>query len=101
MRFRYICSVIALWAGCVHAVMASPTSDEFVPCHQMASEVLLVCLNDHAGQTGDTCWDAARRNNETCYDRVFARHRPDKARIEAEKRALEQSRQEKQNVQPE
>src|SRR5436190_2215491 len=51
----------------VCVAVASPTSNEFLPCHQMASSVLLHCLDEKPGYSADNCWDSARKVNDTCY----------------------------------
>lgn len=77
------------------SAFASPTSDEFMPCHRLASSTLLQCLDQNPGLHDGKCWDSARKLNEACYDKVRKDHRPDAGRIEAEKRANEQRRKER------
>lgn len=69
--------------------VASPTPNEFLPCHQMAASVLMKCLDQNPGYADDHCWDAARHQNAACYAKVQASHQPDRERIEAAKEAME------------
>ena len=75
----------------VCAVVASPTSNEFLPCHKGASALLWYCLDERPGYSADNCWDRARKYNDTCYANVRKRHRPDPDRIKAEKKAREEA----------
>lgn len=68
---------------CCSFAVASPTANEFLPCHQMASSVLLHCLDEIPGSVDDKCWDAARRQNRACYAKVRESHRPGKDRARA------------------
>ena len=86
--------LVALACG-VPAAFASPTSDEFMQCHQLASSALLKCLDQSPGHQNKKCWDSVRSLNNACYDRVRKDHTPDAGRIEAEKRANEQRRKER------
>ena len=79
----------------VGVAVASPTSNEFLPCHQMASSRLLHCLDERPGYGADNCWDSARKVNDTCYADVRKSHRPDADMIEAKKKAMEKLRREK------
>lgn len=85
--------LLAALACGVPAAFASPTSDEFLHCHRMASSALLTCLDQSPGYKDGKCWDSAKSLNDTCYDGVRKDHRPDAGRIEAEKRVNEQRRQ--------
>ncbi|HJV76373.1 MAG TPA: hypothetical protein VJ654_19280 [Noviherbaspirillum sp.] len=76
----------------VSAAFASPTSDEFMQCHRVASSALLRCLDQSPGLQDDKCWESTRSMNDACYDRVRKDYRPDTGRIEAEKRTNEQRR---------
>lgn len=79
---------IALWFS---LAAASPTANEFTPCHQAASASLFQCLEENPGYTNDACWDTARRRQTACYASVQERHRPDKARIEAKEKAMKKA----------
>lgn len=85
--------VLVALACAVPAAFASPTSDEFLNCHRMASSALLTCLDQRPGYQNGNCWDSARSMNDACYDNVRKEHLPDVGRVEAEKRAKEQRRQ--------
>ncbi|WP_157691528.1 hypothetical protein [Noviherbaspirillum autotrophicum] len=85
--------LLAVLACAAPAALASPTSDELLHCHQMASSALLRCLDQSPGYKNGNCWDTARSLNDTCYDNVRKEHRADTGRIEAERRAKEQRRQ--------
>jgi hypothetical protein len=76
----------------VCVAMASPTSNEFLPCHKMASAVLLHCLDEKTGHGAGDCWDRSRNTNDTCYEDVWKSHRPDPDRIKAEKKAKEEAK---------
>lgn len=52
---------------------ASPTANEFRPCHAVAGTVLEQCLNEH---DSEECWDKARAAKADCYKRVFKQHAP-------------------------
>jgi hypothetical protein len=72
---------------------ASPTSSDFVSCHQLASAKALSCLNRQPGArpaATQRCWTEASNANTACYAAVRASHaRPDPARVAAEKKARE------------
>lgn len=84
-RFGYLIFPLAFWFS---LAAASPTANEFTPCHQAASASLFQCLEKNAGYVNDDCWNAAKRRNTTCYASLQERHRPDKARIEAAEKAM-------------
>lgn len=66
--------------------VASPTSNEYLPCHQIAASVLQHCLDEIPGYADDKCWDEAKRVKSACYEKVVESHHvPDKSRVEAEK----------------
>ncbi len=66
--------------------VASPTSNEYLPCHQMAASALQHCLDEIPGYADDKCWDEAKRVKSACYGKVVeSHHGPDRNRIEAEK----------------
>lgn len=69
------------------AALASPTAEEFLPCHKMAADMLQRCLDGRPGYENDACWAEAKTAQQRCYRSVNKAHRPDKARIEAERRA--------------
>ncbi len=64
--------------------IASPTSNEFVVCHQMAAADLDRCLNENPHSNTNDCWARSRRLHQSCYTRVFQSHRRDKTRIKAQ-----------------
>ncbi len=66
---------------------ASPTANEYLPCHQATAMTLQRCLDQRPGYKNDACWREAQQANTACYQQVKASHAPDPARIEAEKRA--------------
>lgn len=72
--------------------MASPTSDDYVPCHRMASLILLECLNNNQN-AGDHCWNKAKSAHKTCYADVVKSYQKDSDRIKAEKLEKEKYRQ--------
>jgi len=90
-------ATMALLTACQAPVaLASPTADEFLPCHQIASSALLKCfkcLDQSHGYNSGKCWDSARALNEACYAKVSESHRPDAARIEAAKQTAGKQRQ--------
>lgn len=67
--------------------LGSPTAEEFLPCHRLAAEVLQRCLDERPGYANDACWEQARSAQQRCYRDVSRAHVPDKARIEAERKA--------------
>jgi hypothetical protein len=70
------------------ALFASPTSEEFLPCHKAASAVLQACLDKRPGVDDAACWTESRRANAACYTHVRQSHqRPDKARTQAAAKA--------------
>jgi bifunctional DNA-binding transcriptional regulator/antitoxin component of YhaV-PrlF toxin-antitoxin module len=68
-------------------VWASPTSDEYRPCHRLAAEVLQRCLDERPGYENAPCWDKAKTAQVSCYADVRANHRPDPKRRAAEEAA--------------
>lgn len=68
-------------------VTASPTANEFSACHKQAAALLLQCLEQRPGYQNEHCWKQSRQANQACYAEVASSHRPDPARIEAEKKA--------------
>jgi len=67
--------------------IASPTSDEYIACHHMALDHARRCLDEAPGGLNDACWESAKLMNNRCYAKTAANHTPDKSRIEAEKKA--------------
>lgn len=83
--------VLAL-AGQVSLATASPTANEFLPCHRLATALLAQCLDATPGSEHELCWDSARRKHDACYEEVRASHVPDRKRIAAAKKAAEKNR---------
>jgi hypothetical protein len=70
-------------------VFASPTSYDFLPCHKLASSMLLYCLDEKPGYVNDDCFDKARLGKDACYLGVSEKYtQPDDNRIKAEKEAI-------------
>ena len=74
-------------------VIASPTSNEFIPCNKMAVAILEMCLKGN----GNDCWADSKRQYKSCRKDVMRSHTKDLERIKAEKKAREN--QEKLNKQ--
>ncbi|MDO8767542.1 MAG: hypothetical protein Q7K57_02325, partial [Burkholderiaceae bacterium] len=82
------CRGLLLLGSCfLPLALASPTPNEFEACHRMASALLRACLDNSAGQASERCWERARLKNKVCSAEVRQRHRPDRERTEAAKRA--------------
>ena len=85
-------------AGCaalmlaLPAAIASPTANEYLPCHRQAARVLEMCLDDAPGGLHNACWKQARAHQEACYHEVRAAHVPDRKRTAAMRRAEEDAR---------
>lgn len=77
--------------GCFSLAVASPTPNEYVPCHQQAVQTLSACLEKNPGQNNSHCWNESQHANNVCYAGVRDGHLPDKARINAEKKAAAES----------
>ena len=88
-RWRKAAQVIALMSLAL-PVLASPTSDEYRPCHQLAAKVLQHCLDERPGYENAQCWDSAKQTQAKCYADVRASHRPDPKRRAAEEAARRQ-----------
>ena len=89
---RFLCAGV-FPAFCFSLAAASPTANEFLPCHQLSSSMLSTCLDQNPGYVAANCWETARRANDACYATVRKSHQPDRDRIEAEKRARQKDRQ--------
>lgn len=78
---------------CAHGIaLASPTVQEFLPCHRLAADVLQRCLDQRPGYHNDECWERAKTAQRQCYRQVSDAHAPDKARVDAEKKAIQASK---------
>jgi hypothetical protein len=85
MRF----SLAFLLSAFYSLAIASPTSNEYLPCHKMAASMLLNCLDERPGYVNDQCWESSRHQTNVCYAEVKKSHRPDPDMIEAKKKAME------------
>lgn len=77
--------------SCTFAI-ASPTSNEFSPCQQMATSVLSKCLEESHGYINEQCWKTSMRQTQVCYLKVHESHSSDQKMIEAKKKIIENSR---------
>ncbi|MES3023239.1 MAG: hypothetical protein V4857_16865 [Pseudomonadota bacterium] len=84
--FRFPCLAFVLTC-CFGSSVASPTSNEYAPCHKLAAYSLTACLEQNPGYVNDKCWKESKRQNDACYAGVRESHRPDKAKIAAMKKA--------------
>ncbi|MCW5654911.1 hypothetical protein [Hydrogenophaga sp.] len=79
-----MCALFCCLVGWVPAVGASPTANEFEPCHRAAAAHLQRCLSDDGTGAGQACWPQVRRRYEACRDAVVRSHQPpDAARLKA------------------
>ena len=76
---------LCLLAG---TAQASPTANEYEPCHKLGAYYLQTCLDRAAGQQQPQCWTEAHTAVDRCYTEVRASH--DKGRIEEKRRAAQQ-----------
>lgn len=103
-KIRLHCFLV-LWTLHWSSAVASPTSNEYEPCHRTAAALLQACLDENPGSINDTCWTKARSANQSCYTMVNDQHRkPDRKEVEARRKAeqarrLEQERRETQQTQ--
>jgi hypothetical protein len=69
---------LLLLSTCLPA-MASPTPNEYLPCHQQGAALLSACLDRDPGNAnaGLHCWADAKRAHDACNANVRASHRPD------------------------
>ena len=65
----------------------SATSNEFLPCHQMAAKSLQMCLDRPPDGTAADCWAQSRKLNDRCYRDVRKSHATNKPMIDAKRRA--------------
>lgn len=86
------CALPVLLCLAMGIATASPTPNEYTHCHQLAAQRLQRCLDERPGYANDHCWDGARKAQQQCYADVVAAHVPDRARIEAERRARSEVR---------
>ncbi len=76
----WLCGLAGLWplAG------ASPTANEFEPCHRAAAMRLQRCLSEAGTGAGDGCWTQVRTHHQACRAEVVRQHAPaDAARLKA------------------
>ena len=74
--------------------LASPTPNEYLPCHRLAAATLQACL-DHGHETANQdCWNESRQRNATCYREVKLSHSPvpHRERKAAEQKAAQEMR---------
>ncbi|TMS57195.1 hypothetical protein MW7_014675 [Imbroritus primus] len=79
-------------AAALPAAIASPTADEYLPCHRQAARALEMCLDAAPGGFHDDCWKRGRAYQQACYRTVKAAHVPDRKRIDAMRRAEDDAR---------
>lgn len=82
---------VALVAALPGAI-ASPTADEYLPCHRQAARFLEMCLDAAPGGFHDDCWKRGRAHQQACYRAVKAAHAPDRKRTDAMRRAEDEAR---------
>lgn len=81
-----------------HGVWASPTANEFAPCHRGAAWRLQHCLSEAGMNDGAACWPQVQTYHRDCRKAVVRQHQPpDAARVEAAREA-ERKRQAAQGV---
>ena len=86
-------TLLILWLMSQAALAgASPTANEFERCHKIASAMLEMCLNKNTDAPAESCWDAAKRSNLSCYQEVKASHTPGHRKTDAEKTIQEKKR---------
>jgi hypothetical protein len=90
--FQSGAATLLAWAACCCCVYASPTLNEFLPCHKRAALTLQHCLDRQPGTANEECWLESRQVRDSCYDNVVSDHAPDKARAAAMRRAEEAAR---------
>lgn len=64
---------------------ASPTSDDFIPCHKVAVIILDKCLQDG----GSSCWSDSKASYESCRQRVIKSYLPNTSQKRAEQKLRE------------
>lgn len=98
-RKRVASMVLLIFLGSTYAV-ASPTSADYRACHRKAAAILQACLDAAPGyrDAGRDCGRQATRANDACYDIVRQEGQPDRRRIDAERKAMEDRR--KQQMKP-
>ncbi len=92
-RERVACMALLYCLGSSYAV-ASPTSADYRECHRVAAATLQACLDKTPGyrDASRDCGSQATRANDACYDRIRQEGRPDRRRIDAERKATEAAR---------
>lgn len=76
----------SLWLLCGLAPLAaaSPTANEFEPCHRAAAMQLQRCLSEVGTGEGGACWTQAQTRHQACRAEVVRQHAPpDAARLRA------------------
>lgn len=54
---------------------ASPTSNEFEECHELAAKILLGCLNKNTNSIYiGQCWHGSKSSYDSCRSEVMSRH---------------------------
>lgn len=77
--------------------LASPTANEYLPCHRQAAASLQACLDHSPGAENQGCWRESQQRNASCYREVKLSHAPALHRErEAAARKATQERQDKQ-----
>jgi hypothetical protein len=76
------------WTVLAQGALASPTANEFEPCHRGAAWRLQHCLSKAGMGDGAACWPQAQAYHQQCRQAVVQEHqRPDAARVEAMREA--------------
>jgi hypothetical protein len=73
--------VVFLQALYISSVLASPTSSDFLPCHKMASSVLLICLDKKSGYVNNDCFNEAKQAKNVCYKEIAEKYQVDDKRL--------------------
>jgi hypothetical protein len=75
-----LCTVF-LQAFYFSSVFASSTSNDFLPCHKMASSVLLICLDKKPGYVNNNCFNEAKQSKNVCYKEISEKYQIDEKRL--------------------
>lgn len=67
---------LAALLSCLAAVaaQASPTANEYLPCHQLGARYVQSCLDEAPGRPQPRCWTRARAAVDRCYGEVRDSH---------------------------
>ncbi|WP_143072502.1 MULTISPECIES: hypothetical protein [unclassified Variovorax] len=93
-HWRMPTAAVAAAFVCASA-LASPTSNEYLPCHALAARTLQSCLDASPGAEGTPCWPESRRARDRCYAEVRASHDRHNPRTQAMREAAERAQRER------